>query len=154
LKLPKPNARFFRYLVLLCISLLVGMAIPGHLTITKTRSVKHHLFWEIDRKTLQKGDYVRLPLYEPKAGCSPCSIVKRVGCLPGDRLVNEGTKYYCNGKHLGQCKTGKNIKPFEFSGTVPPGMVFLIGDRDNSYDSRYFGFKPLSDIETVLHPIF
>ena len=51
LKYPKLNANILWCLVMLCISLLVGMAIPGHLTITKTRSVKYHLFWEIDRKT-------------------------------------------------------------------------------------------------------
>jgi type IV secretory pathway protease TraF len=89
-----------------------------------------------------------------KVGCAPCSIVKRIGCLPGDRLVNKGPKYYCNDAYLGQCKKGKNIEPFQFSGTVPPGMVFLVGDRDKSYDSRYFGFKQITDIETVLYPIF
>jgi conjugal transfer pilin signal peptidase TrbI len=154
LKYPKLNANILWCLVLLCISLLVGMAIPRHLTITKTRSVKYHLFWEIDRKTPQKGDYVRLPLYEKKIGCAPCSIVKRVGCLPGDRLISKGVKYYCNSEYLGQCKTGKNITPFQFSGTVPPGMVFLVGDKDNSYDSRYFGFQQIADIETVLLPLF
>ena len=130
------------------------MAIPGHLTITKTNSVKHHLFWEINRKAPQKGDYVRLPLFEDKVGCAPCSIVKRVGCLSGDRLVNKGSKYYCNGEYLGQCMTGKDTERFQFSGTVPQGMVFLIGDRDDSYDSRYFGFKQITDIETVLYPIY
>ena len=139
---------------MLFISLLIGMAIPGHLTITKTNSVKHNLFWEINRKTPKKGDYVRLPLYEPKVGCEPCSIVKRIGCLPGDRLVSEGIKYYCNDEYLGQCETGNNIEPFKFSGAVPSGMVFLVGDRDKSYDSRYFGFKQITDIETVLYPIF
>ena len=139
---------------MLFISLLIGMAIPGHLTITKTNSVEHNLFWEINRKTPQKGDYVRLPLFEPKVGCEPCSIVKRIGCLPGELLVNKGPKYYCNNEYLGQCETGNNIEPFKFSGTVPPGMVFLVGDRDKSYDSRYFGFKQITDIETVLHPIF
>ena len=139
---------------MLCISLLIGMAIPGHLTITKTNSVKHHLFWEINRKTPQKGDYVRLPLYDSKVGCAPCSIVKRIGCLPGDRLVDKGSQYYCNDEYLGEYQTGNNIEPFKYSGTVPPGMVFLVGDRDKSYDSRYFGFKQITDIETVLYPIF
>ncbi len=139
---------------MLFISLLIGMAIPGHLTFTKTNSVKHNLFWEINRKTPQKGDYVRLPLYESKVGCEPCSIVKRIGCLPGERLVNKGPKYYCNDEYLGQCETVNSIEPFKFSGAVPSGMVFLVGDRDKSYDSRYFGFKQIADIETVLYPIF
>lgn len=151
---PRLNVKFFGYMMLLCLSLAIGMAIPDRLTMTKTDSVKYHLFWEINRKELQRGVYVRLPLYDPAAGCNPCSIVKRVGCLPGDRLVSEDMNYYCNGKFLGQCNTGISIVRFRFNGKVPPGMVFLVGDRDNSYDSRYFGFKSISDIETVLSPLF
>jgi conjugal transfer pilin signal peptidase TrbI len=151
---PKLNAKFIGYMALLLLSLAIGMAIPQRLTITKTDSVKYHLFWEIDRKTLQRGDYVRLPLFLPSVGCNPCSIVKRIGCLPGDRLAGDDLNYYCNGKYLGQCMTVENIAPFRFTGRVPPGMVFLVGDRDNSYDSRYFGFKSINDIETVLSPLF
>ena len=151
---PRLSARFLGCLALLCLSLAIGMTIPQRLTITKTDSVKYHLFWEIDRKALHIGDYVRLPLFDPGVGCNPCSIVKRIGCLPGDRLVKEEMNFYCNGSFLGQCMTGKNIASFQFNGKVPMGKVFLVGDRDDSYDSRYFGFKSINDIETVLHPLF
>ena len=154
MKYPKLNANILWCLVMLCISLLVGMAIPGHLTITKTRSVKYHLFWEIDRKTPQKGDYVRLPLFEPKVGCAPCSIVKRSAVCQEIGWSVKVLNTTATASFWVNAKTGKNIAPFQFSGTVPPGMVFLVGDRDNSYDSRYFGFKQIADIETVLFPLF
>ena len=81
------------------------------------------------------------------------SIVKRIGCMPGGKLVKAGYQYYCDGHFLGRAQEIQGHRPFDFSGIVPPGMVFLVGDKDTSYDSRYFGFKPLNDIETVLLPL-
>ncbi len=139
--------------MLLALSLLVGMSIPRHLTLTKTDSVRYHLFWELAGATPTKGRYVRLPLFDLSVGCDPCSIVKRIGCMPGDRLVSNGYNFYCNGDYLGEAKTDAPYAPFDFNGSVPPGKVFLVGDKDTSYDSRYFGFKPLNEIETVLLPL-
>jgi type IV secretory pathway protease TraF len=130
------------------------MAIPRHLTITKTDSVCYHVFWEQNRWNPSRGVYVRLSLMDPQMGCSPCSIVKRIGCMPGERLVSDDGRYYCNDDFLGQAQMDATLPPFVYTGIIPPGQVFLIGDKETSYDSRYFGLKPLDDIETVLRPLF
>ncbi len=140
--------------VLAAIFFMVGMAIPRHITVTKTDSVRYHIFWEQDQKVPTRGSYVRLPLLDPSVGCIPCSIVKRIGCMPSDSLTMEGLNYYCNGQFLGQAKTNITHSPFVYTGIIPSGMVFLIGDKETSYDSRYFGLKALDDIETVLRPLF
>ena len=153
-KILKISRKQFCFLVLLGLFLVIGFTIPGHLTLTKTDSVNYHLFWELNEAMPSRGNYVRLPLYDSAVGCNPCSIVKRIGCMPGDQMISSGFKYYCNGEYLGRARTYTQHLPFEFNGIVPVGMVFLVGDKDTSYDSRYFGFKPLTDIETVLLPLF
>ena len=141
-------------MVLVGLFVLVGMTIPRHLTITRTNSVRFHVFWEQNRWNPSRGGYVRLLLMDPQMGCTPCSIVKRIGCMPGDQLVGDGGRYYCNDTFLGQARMDTRFSPFVYNGIIPPDQVFLIGDKETSYDSRYFGLKPLDDIETVLRPLF
>jgi conjugal transfer pilin signal peptidase TrbI len=129
------------------------MSIPRHFTVTVTDSVDYHVFLELGKREPQKEDYVRLPLFESSVGCNPCSIVKRVACVPGEVLREQAGYFFCDDVFLGEALSDKH-SVFKVSGPVPDGMVFLIGDQGSSYDSRYFGFKRISDIETVLFPLF
>jgi conjugal transfer pilin signal peptidase TrbI len=129
------------------------MSIPRHFTVTVTDSVDYHVFFELRKREPQKGDYVRLQLFDSSVGCKPCSIVKRVACVPGEMLKEQASHFFCNDVFLGQALSNKH-SVFKFFGPVPDGVVFLIGDQGSSYDSRYFGLKPISDIETVLFPLF
>ncbi|MBM7659840.1 signal peptidase I [Bacillus mesophilus] len=87
--------------------------------------------------------------------------VKRVIGLPGDRISYEDGKLYVNGSLIEETfleKTGgdfsyyKEISDFtlqDITGeeTVPPGMIFVIGDnRLGSYDSRHFGFIEVDQV--------
>lgn len=96
--------------------------------------------------------------------------IKRIVGVPGDHIVYKNETLYVNGKriaetplgwysgptvaearlsveHLGKVDhkilTMPNIHSREGSWTVPPGHYFAMGDnRDNSEDSRYWGFVP------------
>jgi signal peptidase I len=115
---------------------------------------------------LQPGDYILVSaasyaFSEPADGevvvfrppSDPAQIyIKRIAGRPGDRLRISGGKLFVNDREITQPYLDARQNRREDSRrvqeqVVPEGQYFMLGDnRDNSLDSRYFGYVPRANL--------
>lgn len=138
----------------------MGASIPGRLVVSPTPSDHKHVFLRLDPKTVEVGDYVVFPakthlVDQCRQGCL---LLKKVVCGPRQRLEVKGRDFFCDGKYLGRAKEkskkGLPVEPFSWEGEIPEGKFFVMGEHEDSYDSRYFGFIDSRAVVARAVPLF
>lgn len=141
----------------------VAWFVCSHLTVTLTPSLTHRVFWRSTSpagvRAVHTGSYIIFEHVVPAPLNRLVRVVKRVGCSSGETLTADANDdYYCNGQYLGRAKRrtllGEPLTPFRYNGVVPDGMLFVVGDHRDSYDSRYIGFVQHEMVEEIAWALF
>ncbi len=119
------------------------------LVYSPTHSLSYRLFLNLKKVTPKKGDYTCLnsPWYGGH-------VIKKVVGLSGDHLTyDQGGNLWIGkalkiGKPKRKAKDGRPLTPIK-PGIIPSGMVFVSGEHERSFDSRYeeLGLIPEKDLQ-------
>jgi hypothetical protein len=137
--------------------------VGGHLMLTETESLAERFFFIRDVKPGEKfprWSYVTFGLSHPhfKKGKKEL-LTKMVRCEAGETLkVTDQREYFCNGQFLGRSferdSKGVALPQFRYSGPIPPGKLFVMGQHERSFDGRYFGLIDEREVVKVAYPLF
>ncbi|MBP7901827.1 MAG: signal peptidase I [Spirochaetes bacterium] len=123
-----------------------GLNLPQLFFMESPRKFRPFFFPKINR-----GDIVIFHPLSP--GDENREYVKRCIAVEGDSVELKNDSVYLNGSKLDEPyangKTNYDIyENGKIDGIVPEGMILLLGDnREDSQDSRYFGYIPVERIE-------
>lgn len=137
---------------------LAGAQLPRHLVYSKSISLTHRIFFISLHKNINKNSYVVFMFQHPIVNDNkPISVIKRVACVEGEYLSVRDKNYYCGDDVLGVAKDislkGEKLNKFIFNGYIPKGKIFVMGDHRDSFDSRYWGFLDIKDVQFTAQPI-
>ena len=141
-------------MVCMAASILAVYWLANGLVIVMSPSIAPTVLWKIEGKPV-KDEYVSFEFQHELINKSPFLMTKRIGCYEGEALQRKaGFNFYCQGRYLGFAKSdsvdGRQMPLFSWEGgTVPAGKVFVVGSHADSFDSRYWGFVALDELQRL-----
>ena len=145
-------------MVIMTAALVVGLWLPGHISITLTPSLGYRVFFLTEPEPIdfKEGDYLLFHKHLDHAQTD--LLLKKVGCATGHRLTVNNGEYYCDENYLGQALTQDSkenrLPQFIFNDFVPADSLFMVGNHPRSYDSKYFGFIYADSVLKKAYPIW
>jgi signal peptidase I len=146
-------------------SMETNLLVGDHLLVNKMVYSPSWGGWErrlLPKKDIQRGHVVVFKFPQEPAR----DFIKRVIGLPGETVEIRNKVVHINGKALDEAAyahfleaplspgdpeygvRGENNRDNWGPDTVPPGRLFVLGDnRDNSKDSRFWGFLPEDQVK-------
>jgi signal peptidase I len=145
-------------------SMETNLLIGDHLLVNKVVYSPSLGGWEaglLGKREVRRGDVVVFKYPEEPAR----DFIKRVIGLPGERLEIRDKVVYVDGRALDEPYVrflepplrrddpeyglrGESFRDNWGPETIPPGKLFVLGDnRDDSRDSRYWGFLPRDQVK-------
>ncbi|WP_050569762.1 S26 family signal peptidase [Dickeya sp. NCPPB 3274] len=150
------DTKKYVYLSLALIFLGLTPFVSKQINIPLTGSVAPYVLWKTGEHNVRQNDYV-LFMFSHKLLPRPMMLTKRIGCMPGQHLVRRNQHFFCDDELIAIVfefdSTGKKLPVFQYDGIIPAGKAFVVGDNEQSFDSRYWGFIPLDRVER-LRPLF
>jgi conjugal transfer pilin signal peptidase TrbI len=140
-----------------CLAMSVSIFyMTSHLGFNRSNSLDFTLYWHKPIKgDIQKGRYY---LIEYKDDRYSGLINKKVACISGETVVRVNDMFLCNGNEFITTiklthDRGGNAYP-QYMGRELVESAFVIGDKANSYDSRYFGAVPIANFKREVTPLW
>ncbi|HDV8304971.1 TPA: S26 family signal peptidase [Enterobacter hormaechei] len=141
----------------IALSLVLAYSLFTHILIPATHSVFPVVLFRTGHEATEQDQYVRFYLKDRYLPRGEANLVKRLGCIAGQYLQREGNQFYCDGVEIARAMAhdhkGNALPVFNFTGIIPEGKAFAVGDTINSYDSRYWGFIDIATTEKLI-PVF
>ena len=150
----------------LAVGLMLG-EMPKMIYFNVTTSLPQGFYLRIPCKECRRGDYI---VYEPSEevktliiengwGDGKRDFLKKVGATAGERysVDAETLKFEIEGKYIGQVyetdNNGNDLPKIRGEHEVPKGYVLPIATSARSFDGRYSGAIPKSQIKARVVPI-
>ncbi|EHD0299423.1 type IV secretory pathway protease TraF [Salmonella enterica subsp. enterica serovar Enteritidis] len=138
----------------IAVCLALAYSLFTHILIPATHSVYPVILYRAGEPATHQNDYAKFHRQDDYLPDGEAWLVKRLGCIAGQYLSRQGNQFYCDGEQIAQVMlrdtNGNTLPVFSYTGVVPEGKAFAVGDTVNSYDSRYWGFISLADTEKLI----
>jgi len=145
---------YLKYVVVLGIMLSIA-AVMWFLKFPVTPSIDKSVLYRdlFSSNPITVGEYI-LFTHDHELIGGKKSVIKKVGCVAGQRLERRDDGFYCDDKFLKVIRlervSGDPLPQFEFNGVMPDNKLFVYGTDQYSFGSRHWGFVDVSEAARLI----